>query len=50
MKNYTVCEAPVCVGSPSQGAEHAYRALREDLGLILGRRAEFYDFAGEREK
>lgn len=50
MKNYTVCEAPVCVGSPSQGAEHAYRALREDLGRILGRRAEFYDFAGEREK
>ena len=50
MKGYTICEAPVCVGSPSQGSEHAYRALREDLARLFGARAEFSDFVGEREK
>lgn len=50
MKDYTICEAPVCVGSPSQGSEHAYRALREDLAVLFGDRAQFCDFVGEREK
>ena len=50
MKNYTVCEAPICVGSPTQGSEHAYRALREDLAGLFGSRAQFCDFTGERER
>lgn len=50
MKDYTVCEAPVCVGSPSQGSEQAYGALRKDLADLLGERAQFCDFVGEREK
>ncbi len=50
MKDYTVCEAPICVGSPSQGSEQAYRVLREDLAQAFGSRAQFCDFVGEREK
>lgn len=50
MKDYTVCEAPVCVGSPSQGSEQAYRALREDLAQVLGARAQFCDFTEPREQ
>lgn len=52
MKNnnakYLICEAPVCVGSPTEGTEFAYSSLKKDLLHLLGEKALFCDFKGER--
>lgn len=55
MKNsnakYLICEAPVCVGSPTKGSEKAYKSLKENgLMRLMGEKALFCDFKGEREK
>ncbi len=48
-KKYMICEAPVSVGSPTRGAEDAYRHLKENgLPELLGERAAFCDFKAER--
>lgn len=47
---YLICEAPVCVGSPTIGTQHAYEQLKENgLKDILSEKALFRDFKGERE-
>lgn len=48
---YTVCEAPVCVGSPTVGTEDAYRHLKENgLSDLMSDVAVFSDFTAERTK
>ena len=44
VKTLALCEAPVCVGSPTQGSEQAYRALKPELVALFGARAQCYDF------
>ncbi|MCH5170487.1 MAG: arginase family protein [Oscillospiraceae bacterium] len=47
---YLICEAPVCVGSPTNGTQHAYAQLKENgLGEFFSEKALFRDFEGERE-
>lgn len=47
---YLICEAPVCVGSPTNGTQHAYASLKENgLQSLFGEKALFCDFKGERE-
>lgn len=47
---YLICEAPVCVGSPTNGTQWAYAHLKEKgLQSLFGERALFCDFKGERE-
>ena len=47
---YLICEAPVCVGSPTIGTQHAYSQLKENgLKDIFSEKALFRDFKGERE-
>ncbi|MCH5189901.1 MAG: arginase family protein [Oscillospiraceae bacterium] len=47
---YLICEAPVCVGSPTNGTQHAYEQLKENgLGDLFSEKALFRDFKGERE-
>lgn len=47
---YLICEAPVCVGSPTSGTQHAYSYLKNNgLKDLLGEKAVFCDFEGERE-
>ena len=44
-----ICEGPVSVGSPTRGAEDAYRHLKQNgLPELLGERAEFCDFSAAR--
>lgn len=55
MKNsnakYLICEAPVCVGSPTKGSEKAYQSLKENgLMKLMGEKALFCDFKGKRER
>lgn len=47
---YLICEAPVCVGSPTNGTQNAYSFLKHN-GLVdlFGEKALFCDFEGERE-
>ncbi len=48
-RKYMLCEAPVCVGSPTVGTEEAYACLKGAfLKEIFGQRAVFSDFEGER--
>ncbi len=48
---YLICEAPVCVGSPTNGTQNAYSYLKQNgLKKLFGERALFCDFEGEREK
>lgn len=47
---YLICEAPVCVGSPTNGTQHAYAQLKENgLDALFSGKALFRDFEGERE-
>lgn len=47
---YLICEAPVCVGSPTNGTQWAYAHLKEKgLQSLFGERALFCDFKGDRE-
>ena len=47
---YLICEAPVCVGSPTNGTQNAYSFLKHNgLGDLFGEKALFCDFEGERE-
>lgn len=47
---YLICEAPVCVGSPTNGTQWAYSELKKNgLEQLFGERAVFCDFKGERE-
>lgn len=47
---YLICEAPVCVGSPTNGTQNAYSYLKENgLADLFGEKALFCDFEGERE-
>ena len=47
--NYLLCEAPVCVGSPTQGSEYAFERLVEHgLADVFGGRVELARFQGER--
>lgn len=47
---YLICEAPVCVGSPTNGTQNAYSSLKQNgLPQLLGEKALFCDFEGERE-
>ncbi len=43
-----IIEAPVCVGAPTVGTEEAYSALKSSLSELLGDRATFADFEGDR--
>lgn len=48
-RRYMLCEAPVCIGSPTVGTEEAYGCLKEAfLKEIFGESAVFSDFEGER--
>lgn len=47
---YLICEAPVCVGSPTNGTQNAYSHLKSGLTELFGEKALFCDFEGEREK
>lgn len=50
-KKYTLCEAPVCVGSPTSGTEEAYSYLLEHgVKKIFEKNAYFADFTSERTK
>ncbi len=47
---YLICEAPICVGSPTNGTQQAYANLKENgLQSLFGEKAVFCDFTGERE-
>ncbi len=47
---YLICEAPVCVGSPTNGTQNAYASLKDNgLKELFGDSAVFCDFEGERE-
>lgn len=47
---YLICEAPVCVGSPTNGTQNAYSSLKQNgLPRLFGEKALFCDFEGERE-
>lgn len=47
---YLICEAPVCVGSPTNGTQQAYSNLKENgLQSLFGEKAVFCDFTGDRE-
>lgn len=47
---YLICEAPVCVGSPTNGSQWAYsRLMQNGLRELFGKTALFCDFKGERE-
>ena len=47
--NYLLCEAPICVGSPTQGSEYAFEKLVEHgLADVFGGRAELARFQGAR--
>lgn len=47
---YLICEAPVCVGSPTNGTQNAYSSLKQNgLETLFGEKALFCDFEGERE-
>ncbi len=46
---FMICEAPICVGSPTQGSEYAFENLIENgLVEVFGDRAELARFTGER--
>lgn len=47
---YLICEAPVCVGSPTNGTQNAYSSLKQNgLPRLFGEKALFCDFEGARE-
>lgn len=47
---YLICEAPVCVGSPTDGTQHSYTHLKNNgLSELFSEKAVFCDFSGERE-
>ncbi len=47
---YLICEAPVCVGSPTNGTQNAYSSLKNNgLTELFGDSAVFCDFEGDRE-
>lgn len=47
---YLICEAPVCVGSPTNGTQRAYSELKKNgLEQLFGKKALFRDFTGARE-
>lgn len=47
---YLICEAPVCVGSPTNGTQNAYSSLKNNgLTELFGENAVFCDFEGARE-
>lgn len=47
---YLICEAPVCVGSPTNGTQNAYSSLKQNgLETLFGEKALFCDFEGARE-
>lgn len=47
---YLICEAPVCVGSPTSGTQYAFEQLKKNgLGDLFSEKALFCDFKGKRE-
>lgn len=47
---YLICEAPVCVGSPTNGTQHSYAQLKKNgLQKLFAEKALFCDFQGEKE-
>lgn len=49
MKPFMICEAPICVGSPTQGSEFAFENLiTNGLQELFGERAVFQRFVGPR--
>ncbi len=48
IKKYAICEAPICVGSPTQGTENAFKHLKKNgLEALFKSRADFIPMQGE---